>query len=76
MQVPGDPITVLEDGHLLGRPAVLGQLERDGRLRGEGGQHVRCGLRQRHGAVPAAGRQDAAHPAGSAERHHDERAER
>lgn len=38
MQVAGDPVAVREQSHLLGVPAPVGQLQRQGRLPGEAGQ--------------------------------------
>ena len=75
MQVLGDAIPVLEDGHPLGLPAVLGQFERYGRLGGERGEHLGGGLGELSRPLPPPGRQHTAHLSWSAERYHDHRPE-
>ncbi len=68
VQVPGDPVPVLEHRQLLGVGPAGRQFQRDRRLRGEGGDHALGALRQRQFALAAGHGQHAAHVAGRAER--------
>ncbi len=76
MQVPGDPVPVLQYREALGVAAVLGQFERDACLRRERGDHVHRLRGQRHGPRAAAHGEHPADVTGCAERQDDRGSQR
>ena len=75
MQVPRDPVPVLEHGELLSIGPPRRELKRDRGLRRKGRDHARRALRQRRLALAATHGEHAAHVARRAKREQDCRAD-
>ncbi|MDX6340827.1 MAG: hypothetical protein QOH87_965 [Trebonia sp.] len=75
MQVPGDPVPVLEHGKALGVGPAVRELKRDGRLGGERRDDAGRALLERRAALDAPHGEHAAHVARRAEREQGRRAD-
>ena len=71
MQVPRDPVPVLEHGHAFGLVAVLGELQRDPAWLANVTSIPAAAGVERHRALVTTGCQDAAHVALLAQRDED-----
>ena len=76
MQVPGDPVAVLEQHDALLVVAGVGEFQRQGRVVGEGRGHVEVGIVEALPTMQPADDEGAAHPLRPDERKHHHRADR